>query len=98
MPPTDKPTGRRNVPLFITLPPVERARLVAFAAKVGRPNTWVVRDALSAYLDTVEPAAEKLAALRARVEAPMVDLSKTGKTKQPKRGRPWDEPPPLNVR
>tara|TARA_R110000868_G_scaffold148466_1_gene370413 strand:+ start:385 stop:681 length:297 start_codon:yes stop_codon:yes gene_type:complete len=98
MPPTDKPTGRRNVPLFITMPPAERARLVVFAAKVGRPHTWVVRDALSAYLDTVEPAAEQLATLRARVEAPIVDLSKTGKTEQLKKGRPFDEPPPLNVR
>ena len=79
---------RRNVPLFITLPPDERARIVAFAAKVGRPLSWTVRDGMRAYLDTVEADAGKLADLRARIEAPRVDPRKTGMTKLPKRGRP----------
>lgn len=80
--------GRRNVPLFITLPPDERDRVASFAAKVGRPLSWVVRDALSVYLDAVENDAGKLAALRADVQAPKVDPRKAGKTKPPRRGRP----------
>lgn len=89
MPENDTPkSGRRNVPLFITLPPDERDRVASFAAKVGRPLSWVVRDALSVYLDAVENDAGKLAALRADVQAPKVDPRKAGKTKPPRRGRP----------
>jgi len=88
-PKNDKPAGgRRNVPLYVMLPPEELARVKAFAAKVGRPLSWAVRDGLRAYLDTVEADAGRLERLRADVEAPKVDLSKAGKTKQPKRGRP----------
>lgn len=76
------------MPLFITLPPEERDRVAAFAAKVGRPLSWAVRDGLRAYLDTVEADADRLERLRADVAAPKVDLSKTGKTVQVKRGRP----------
>jgi len=39
---------RQNVPLFIVLPPAERARIVAFARKVGRPVSWAVRDGMRA--------------------------------------------------
>jgi len=89
MPKTDKPAGgRRNVPLYVMLPPEELARVKAFAAKVSRPLSWAVRDGLRAYLDTVEADAGRLERLRADVEAPLVDLRKAGKTKQPKRGRP----------
>jgi hypothetical protein len=89
MPPNDKPTkGRRNVPLYVMLPPEELARVRAFAAKVGRPLSWAVRDGLRAYLDTVEADAGRLERLRADVEAPNVDPRKTGKTEQPRRGRP----------
>jgi predicted DNA-binding protein len=88
-PKNDKPAGgRRNVPLFITLPPEELARVKAFAAKVGRPLSWAVRAGLRAYLDTVEADAGRLERLRADVQAPKVDPRKTGKTEQPKRGRP----------
>jgi predicted DNA-binding protein len=81
-PKNDKPAGdRRNVPLFITLPPEERARIVALAAKLGRPLSWTVRDALRLYLDALETDAAALARLK-------VDARAAGKTKQPKRGRP----------
>ena len=80
--------GRRNVPLYVMLPPEEHARLVAFAASIDRPLSWAVRDALRVYLDAVEGDAAKLADLRAAVATPEVDLGKAGKTKQPRRGRP----------
>lgn len=76
--------GRRNVPLFVMLPPNERGRLNAFAGKLGRPFSWVVRDALRVYLDAVEADAGKLESLR----APDVDLGNAGRTVQAKRGRP----------
>jgi len=82
MPTNDKPTGnRRNVPLFVTMPPEERDRVAAFARKVGRPLSWAVRDGLRLYLDAVEADAEALARVK-------VDPSKAGWTKMPKRGRP----------
>ena len=61
-----KPTpGRKTVPLLCTLLPEERARLEAHALAYGRPAQWIVRDALRAYIDTVEakgdPRPEKLA-------------------------------------
>ena len=85
----DKPAGgRRNVPLYVMMPPEERARLAAFAASVARPLSWVVRDALRVYLDAVGTDADKLESLRANVAAPKVNLRNAGKTKQPRRGRP----------
>ncbi len=84
---------RQNVPLFIVLPPAERARIVAFARKVGRPVSWAVRDGMRAYLDAVEADAAKLSELCARLK---VDPRTAGKTKQPKRGRPKGRRP--NVR
>jgi hypothetical protein len=54
---------------------------VALAAKLGRPLSWTVRDALRLYLDALETDAAALARLK-------VDARAAGKTKQPKRGRP----------
>lgn len=75
---------RNNVPLYIMLPPDERARLDAFAAAIARPFSWCVRDALRLYLDAVEADAGKMAALR----APPVDIRTAGRTVQDRRGRP----------
>ena len=46
--------GRKTVPLLVTMLPEERARLDAHAKAYGRPAQWIVRDALRAYIDTVE--------------------------------------------
>jgi len=80
--------GRRNVPLFIILPPAERERLTTFAGSIARPFSWVVRDALRVYLDAVEGNAGKIAALRADLAAPDVDLGNAGRTVAAPRGRP----------
>lgn len=57
--------GRKTVPLLCTMLPEERARLDAHAQAYGRPAQWIVRDALRAYIDTVEakgdPRPDKLA-------------------------------------
>ena len=84
-----KPTGRQKVPLYVMLTPTERARLVAFAATIDRPLSWVVRDALTVYMDAAEADAGHLQTLRASVAAPAVDMTRAGQTEQgPGRGRP----------
>ena len=83
MPTNEKTKGRQNVPLYIMLPPAERARLETFSNEIERPLSWTVRDALRVYLDAVE-GAKTLADLH----APNVDMNTAGQTKQPKRGRP----------
>jgi predicted DNA-binding protein len=89
MPKSDTPDkGRRNVPFQVTMPPEELDRLRAFAAKVGRPVSWAVRDAVTAYLDAVEADAGRLARLQAKVQAAKVDPEAAGETEPLKRGRP----------
>ena len=85
---------RNNVPLYIMLPPAERARLDAFAATIARPLSWCVRDALRLYLDAVEADAGRIAALR----APPVDIRKAGRTVQGRLGRPPNVKSKVNVR
>lgn len=52
--------NRRLKSVFVTMPPDERARLDAYAQTLGRPLSWVCRDALRVYLDTMEPQARAL--------------------------------------
>lgn len=85
--PTKKP-NRKNVPLFVVMPPAERERLTAFAVRIQRPFSWLVRDALRVYLDAVEADAEKLESLRASD----LDLGNAGRTVQAKVGRPRVNP------
>ena len=86
-----KPTGRRNVPLYVMLPPDELARVKAFAAKVGRPLSWAVRDALTVYLDALEADADRMAVIK-------LDLSKAGRTVPLPTGRPRKVKETANVR
>ena len=72
---------RTNKPLMITLPPDELDRLRAFAGRCGRPVSWIVRDAVTAYLEAVETNTAALAAVR-------IDTQTIGKTTQTKLGRP----------
>ncbi len=69
------------MPLYVVMPPEERARIVALAAKVGRPLSWTVRDALRLYLDAMEADADALGRLK-------VDTAEAGKTPEVRRGRP----------
>ena len=83
--------GRNTVPLLVTMLPEERARLDAHAKAYGRPAQWIVRDALRAYIDTVElrgdPRPDKLA-LTASHEVPPIRRSPGRPPKQRGRGRP----------
>jgi len=81
---TTKIPGRRNLIFNLSLPADEAQRMRDFAAMVGRPMSWVLRDALRLYLDRMEADAKALAA-RTRPEALPVDevppppLSKAGR-------------------
>ena len=55
--PKRKP-NRRTVNLFLTMLPEEKQRLEDYAKESGRPITWIARDGIRAYLDTVEAKGE----------------------------------------
>lgn len=84
--------GRKNVPVFIVMPPEERARLVDFAATVGRPVSWTVRDAVRLYLDAVRPDADLLARARDNMARQTLNPNLAGRTLEGKRGRPPKQP------
>jgi len=56
-----KPT-RQNNRIMISLPPDERLRLANFAREVGRPVSWVVRDAVREYAQRLRPIMEQVRA------------------------------------
>jgi hypothetical protein len=59
--PATKPRKpRRNKSMMITMPIEERVRLTAYAGKVGRPISWIVREALGFYLPLAERKTELL--------------------------------------
>jgi len=64
---------RNKVPLYCIVEPAERARILGFAKVIGRPFSWVVRDACRVYLDAVEKDPRKLF-------KPSVDARDAGKT------------------
>lgn len=76
-----KPPRRNFIPVIFTFPPDELARVRAFAAKVGRPVSWAVRDGLRVYLDAVEKDADVLARIQVSMDA-------AGKTPTAPLGRP----------
>jgi hypothetical protein len=51
---------RRNKPMMITMPIEERLRLTAFSRNVGRPISWIVREALEFYLTLAERKVQQL--------------------------------------
>lgn len=60
---TTKPRKpRRNKPMMITMPIEERVRLTSFSGKVGRPISWIVREALGFYLPLAEAKVDQLQA------------------------------------
>jgi predicted DNA-binding protein len=57
-----KPRKRRNLPMQITMPPDERARLAKFVRDIGRPTSWVVREAVQMYIHAASFDVERLKA------------------------------------
>lgn len=81
-----KPRKRRNLPMQITMPPDERVRLAKFVRDVGRPTSWVVREAVRMYLELAE---SKVAELRSQLEAAnYADIAAGEPVPQSKMGRP----------
>ena len=61
----------------------EKERLVSFAERMGRPLSWVIRDAIQRYIDAIESDPAALA----RLASPKMDLRQTP-VGTPRRGRP----------
>ena len=70
------------------MPAAERDRLADFAGKVGRPMTWVVRDALDAYLAAVQADPEALERIKGTPYALTLDMNRP-----PVKGRHPGRPP-----
>lgn len=88
MPPKKKMTARKRSAdvLFVSgVPPEERKRLEDFADKLGRPASWVVRDAVRVYLEAMQP---KVEAFKKILDNPPIETGRAGKTPIAKRGRP----------
>lgn len=83
--PTDKPKTRTAIPMQITMPPDERLRLQNFCREAGRPVSWVIRDAVRAYLDLAEPAIEQI---RQRKESATFNDIAAGQVPEIRTGRP----------
>jgi hypothetical protein len=86
--PQKKTTARKRPGdvLFISgVTPDERRRLEQFADKLGRPASWVVRDAINAYMAALAPDVE---AFREILDNPPITMEKAGKTPVAQRGRP----------
>lgn len=76
-----KPTRRRNLSVIVTMPPLEKQRLAAFARKLGRPVSWIVRDAVRAYVEAAGPNVDALARKLRRLDIAgnHVPLSRMGR-------------------
>lgn len=81
---TAKPTRTHNR-IMISLPPDERLRLANFAKEIGRPVSWVVRDAVREYAARLRPVLDQFRAQLANGAHP---LETAGQVPTVKRGRP----------
>lgn len=83
LPPTKKKTAAkkknaREGVLYVTgVETNERAQLEDFAAAVGRPTSWVVRDALRCYIASLEPDVE---AFKQKLETLTIEMDAAGAT------------------
>lgn len=82
---TDKTGGRRNLVFNLSIPPDELQRARDFGDNVGRPLSWILRDALRLYLDRMEIDAEALAA---RLKPSSLPAHSVPPPDVPKMGRP----------
>lgn len=77
---------RTMIPFCMTISPDVLGRLKAFSEAIGRPQGWIVMDALTAYLDAVEKDGEALQSIRAKIKAPALKVQKH--VPETKLGRP----------
>lgn len=85
MNPTTPRKPRTSVPMQITMPPDERMRLANFCRDTSSCISWVVRDAIRAYLDLAEPVVGEL---RRRKEAATFSQISSGQIPIIRTGRP----------
>lgn len=92
---------RRPSRIMISLPAEERLRLANFSREVGRPISWVVRDAVREYAQRLRPIMEQV---RASANWPpnwdnedpqaadRVPVVKMGRPPKPRRSMSYNKP------
>lgn len=80
-----KPKTRTAIPMQITMPPDERVRLSNFCRAINSPVSWIVRDAVRAYLDVTEPMQAEM--IKRRQAVTFQDIN-PGQVPEMKQGRP----------
>jgi predicted DNA-binding protein len=79
-------TTKKPSPLYVTgIEIEEKENIEAFAEAIGRPVSWVVRDACRCYITALE---DDVAALREKLNSPPIELATAGHTPTTTRGRP----------
>jgi predicted transcriptional regulator len=92
---TTKKPQRRNVSFIVAMPPLERLRLTTLASKLGRPISWVVRDAVRLYAEAAEPNVEALTRKLAALDITAgkhVPASRDGRPPKPRRSKSDKKP------
>jgi predicted transcriptional regulator len=82
---TTKPKTRTAIPMQITMPPDERVRLSNFCRAINSPVSWIVRDAIRAYLDVTEPMQDEM--IKRRQAVTFQDIN-PGQVPEMRQGRP----------
>jgi hypothetical protein len=86
------PIFRSNLRIMISLPTDERLRLSNFARELGRPVSWVVRDACRQYIERVRPILEKFRDELASGPPQAVPLSPKGRPRKPRPSKSHNKP------
>jgi hypothetical protein len=93
---TKKKPTRHNNRVMISLPPDERLRLVNFSKEIGRPVSWVVRDAVREYAQRLRPVLDQFRAQLANGKDPLagdaVPVVKKGRPPKSRRSMSYNKP------
>ena len=93
MKPIEKKTTRTNSRVMISLPPDERLRMVNFARELGRPLSWVVRDAVREYSQRLRPVLEQFRSQLANGQDPLEgERAPTVKRGRPRKAMSYNKP------
>lgn len=93
---TTLPTRRPNR-IMISLPAEERLRLTNFSKELGRPMSWVVRDAVREYAERLRPVMDQFRAQLQNGAHPLktagqVPVVKMGRPPKPRRSMSYNKP------
>jgi hypothetical protein len=84
--------NRKNINVFLTMPPDERDRLATYANAINRPMSWVIRDALGVYFAAVKKHPDPMARVTKETYIPPAELDNVKPPQLPRAGRPPKPP------